>query len=79
MPLVDLKGTYNKPIGPPIRRQSKPTPGSRVLSAVVEGKNGNYFLKFSGPESTVSDAEAAFRTAFGAKQSEEKKVGLEDL
>ena len=72
--LVDLTGTYNKPIGPPVQRKTKATPGSRMLGVILAiEKKGNYFLKLTGPEKTVTAATKAFRKSFGANASKEKE------
>ena len=77
--LADIKGTYNKPIGPPVQGQTKPTPGSRMVAVIlhVEDK-GNYFLKLTGSEKTVAAASKTLRTAFGAAIDKEKPYKLED-
>ena len=77
--LADLKGTFNKPIGPPVQRQTKPTPGSRMLAVIlnVEGK-GNYFLKLTGSEKTVAAANKVFRTTIGASIDKEKDYKLKE-
>ena len=77
--LADLKGTFNKPVGPPVQRQTRPTPGSRMLAVVlnVEGK-GNYFLKLTGSEKTITAANKAFRTAIGASIDKEKDYKLKE-
>ena len=75
--LVDVKGTYNKPVGPPVQRQTKPAPGSRMLAVVlnVEGK-GNYFLKLTGEEKTITAINKVLRTSFGASIDKEKDYKL---
>lgn len=77
--LADVKGTYNMPVGPPIQRKTRPTPGSRMLAVVlnIKGK-GNYFLKLTGPEKTVTAASKALRTAIGASADKEKPYKLEN-
>jgi gluconolactonase len=75
--LVDLTGTYKKPIGPPIMRQSKSMPGWRVLNVVVETKAGPYFLKIDGPEKLIAAIEADFRNSFGGKKETEKEQKAE--
>lgn len=72
---AEIAGTYNKPVGPPIRQQTKPMPGARMLGVIltVEGK-GNYFLKLTGPEKTVAAAADAFRASFGADAKSEKEL-----
>jgi len=42
----------------------------------VEGK-GNYFLKLTGENATVSAAAEAFRTSFGGKEADEKAFAAE--
>lgn len=74
---VDVRGTYNMPVGPPILRNTQELPEARMLGVIleVEGK-GNYFLKMAGPEKTVSAAEDALRTSFGADANSEKPYEL---
>jgi hypothetical protein len=63
--LVDLAGTYKDqpgPFAPAVDR-----PGYRMLAAIVPaGDEGNYFIKFYGPEKTVAAHEAAFRQMLAA-------------
>lgn len=75
--VVELSGTYNKPDGPPFLRKTKPVPGSRVMSVMlnVKGK-GVYFLKLAGLDKTVAANTAALRKAFGADASKEKPFAL---
>jgi len=76
--IVDVTGTYKKPVGPPVLRKTEPMPGARMLAAIlaVEGK-GNYFLKMTGENATVSAAVKAFRTSFGGKEADEKPLVAE--
>ncbi len=71
--LVDLTGTYNKSIGPPIAKKSKRLPGWRVLNAVIETEAGPYFLKLDGPQKSIAAVENDFRAAFGGKKDSEKE------
>jgi gluconolactonase len=75
--LVDLTGTYKKPIGPPIMRQSKSMPGWRVVNVVVETAEGPYFLKVDGPEKLIGAVESDFRKSFGGKKDTEKEQKAE--
>lgn len=77
---VEISGTYNKPVGPPIARQTKPAPGSRMLGVIlgVEDK-GIYFFKMTGPDKTVSGQVAALKKSFGADPKKEKEVDLDEL
>jgi gluconolactonase len=77
--LVDITGTYNQPIGPPMARRSKPVPGSRMLAAAIRTETEWYYLKLTGPQATVGTAAQAFRQAFGAKLDGERKVSIEEL
>ncbi|NQV28506.1 MAG: hypothetical protein HQ518_29485 [Rhodopirellula sp.] len=72
---VDVSGTYNQPIGPPIARQTKPAPGSRMLGVIlgIEDK-GIYFMKMTGPDKTVAAQATALRKSFGADAKKEKEV-----
>lgn len=71
--LVDISGTYNMPVGPPIRRQTKELPDARMLAIILQVKDqGNYFLKLAGPEKTVTAQARALRASIqGDKKSEE--------
>jgi len=57
--LLDVSGTYDDkrgPFAPGVKR-----PGFRMLAAIVmTKKQGNYFVKFYGPEKTVAENEKAF-------------------
>ena len=71
--IADVTGTYKKPVGPPVLGKTEPLEGARMLGVIlaVEGK-GNYFLKMTGQNATVSAAAEAFRASFGGKESAEK-------
>ncbi len=76
--LVDLIGTYNKSLGPPIRRQTKAMPGSRMLGVMFMAKGGgNYFFKLAGPEKSVASAVDALRASFGGDASKESEYTLD--
>ncbi len=70
---VDISGTYNKPIGPPVRRKTEPTPNSRVINVMLSVKDkGLYFFKLAGTEETVKGQADALRQAFGGDAKKEK-------
>lgn len=71
--LVDLTGTYEKSIGPPVLGNKKTLPGWRVFNVMLETKSGAYFLKLDGPEKTIAAAAEPFRASFGAKKDAEKE------
>ena len=73
--LLDITGVYNKPIGPPINRQTNPTPGYQMLAVVLMVKDkGNYFLKLTGPQKTVAAASKALRGAIDADLKKEAEL-----
>jgi hypothetical protein len=75
---VDISGTYKKPIGPPIMRKTEPAPGFHMLGVILSvEKKGNYFLKLTGPEKTVTAATAAFRASIGGNEKDEKPLDAE--
>jgi hypothetical protein len=56
--LVDISGTYKDqagPFAPAVEREKY-----RMLAAIVVTEQGNFFLKFYGPQRTVSENEKAF-------------------
>ena len=60
--LVDIVGTYkDSPGGPFAGGQAIDRPEDRMLAAIVEGPDGNYFLKFYGPAATVEKHADGFR------------------
>jgi len=80
--IVDVTGTYNKPIGPPIRRQTKRTANTRMLGVILaltvgDERKGTYFLKLTGPKDTITAAANDLRASFGAKEKGEEEFDLE--
>jgi gluconolactonase len=76
--VVDISGTYNMPVGPPIRRMSKPVPNARMLAVILgvtEAKKV-YYIKFAGSAKTVSANAEAFRATIGADPKKEKELKL---
>jgi hypothetical protein len=70
--LVDLQGTWNKPIGRMDQQKTVEMPNARVLSLILTTKDGNYFLRLTGPEKTVSANADALRATVGADAKTEK-------
>jgi hypothetical protein len=59
--LVDVTGTYRDQRGPFSNTPAVERENYRMLAAIIADKDlGNYFIKFYGPEKTVSDNEKAF-------------------
>ena len=71
--LVDGRGTYLKPVGPPIQRKSRPMPGAQMLAMILETEKGPVYLKLTGPEKTVTGAADDLRNAVGVDLAEEKE------
>lgn len=71
--LVDIKGTYKKPIGPPIQGRTQASPAHRMLAVMIimEGE-GNFFLKLTGAEKTIEATAADFRASFGGDAAKEE-------
>jgi gluconolactonase len=69
---VDLQGTWNKPIGPMAQQRTQEMPNARTLSVILTTKEGNYFVRLTGPKATVDANADAFRTAFGGEAKSEK-------
>ena len=57
--LAEVAGTYSAGMSMGMA-PSEPQPGYKLLGAVAEGADANWFFKFTGPEKTVD----ANRTAF---------------
>lgn len=76
--LVDITGTYKKPIGPPIRRMTKSLPNARMLAVIigVKDKRKVYYVKIAGEAKTVNANEKAIRASFGADAKSEEAVKL---
>ena len=72
--LVDVTGTFNKSVGPPMMGKTEPLPNARMLAAIVAVPGeGNYFLKMAGPAETVAAQADAFRASFGAADPGQEK------
>jgi hypothetical protein len=72
--LVDVTGTYNKSIGPPVLRKSQKLTGWRVINVYLQNPGGPYFLKIDGPEKVVAKELDALRASFGGDAKTEKEV-----
>ena len=80
--IVDVSGTYNKPVGPPIRRQTERMPNARMLGVILaltvgDERKGTYFLKLTGPKDTIAAAASDLRASFGATEKGEEEFDLE--
>jgi hypothetical protein len=57
---IDSSGEYTG-MGGPMSQQKSAAPGYRLLGAVIEGPEGNVFIKFAGPAKTVAANETKFQ------------------
>ena len=69
--MVEVSGTYNQSVGPPIRRQTKAVEGSRMLAVILQLDQGVYFLKLTGKDKTVKAQSKSLRQAFGGTAESE--------
>ncbi len=69
---LDLEGTWNKPVGPTVQQRTREMPNARALSVILTTKEGNYFIRLTGPAKTVAANVDAFRASFGADAKSEK-------
>lgn len=77
--LVDMTGTYNRSVGPPILRKTEAVENYRVINVMISvtaGRGGNYFLKLSGPNETIESVADQLRATFGAAADKEKPFEL---
>ena len=75
--LVDISGTWMKPVGRMIDQRTVEMPNARVLGVILKVKDaGNYFLRLTGPKKTTSANADAFRAAIGADAKSEKEYKL---
>jgi hypothetical protein len=56
---IDSAGEYTG-MGGPMAQQKSAATGYRLLGAVIEGPEGNVFLKFAGPAKTIAANEPKF-------------------
>ena len=71
--LVEVAGTYNKPVGAPMRRQTRAVPGQRMIAVILTrvGADSPFFIKAVGEDRVVAAAAAAIRAAFGGRADAE--------
>lgn len=70
---LDLQGTWNKPIGPMVQQRTQEMTKARALSVILTTKEGNYFIRLTGPEKTVTANLDAFRAELWGRR--EKREG----
>ena len=72
--VVEVAGTYNAPVGPPMRRKTRAIAGQRMIAVILKRGEiaGSFFLKLVGPEVVVAHAADALRASFGGSRDLEK-------
>ena len=65
---IDVSGTYSGMGGP--MGGHAPVPGYRLLGAIVEGPQGNVFIKFTGPVKTIAANQGKFEQLLASFQPE---------
>ncbi|WP_166825306.1 hypothetical protein [Thalassoroseus pseudoceratinae] len=74
---VDVTGTYNRSVGPPILGKTESLPGARMLAVILakplEAPKAVYYLKMAGKEDTITANYDKFREAFGANKETEEE------
>jgi cyclophilin family peptidyl-prolyl cis-trans isomerase len=77
--MVNIAGTYNKPVGPPVQRKSEAQAGSRMVGVIVQtSEAGAFYLKLAGPDKTVTASIDALRAAFGGDAKTEMPYELKN-
>lgn len=71
--MINITGTYNKTVGPPVQRKTEAKAGSRMIGVIIDtSEAGPFYLKLSGPDKTVAASADALRAAFGGNAKTEK-------
>jgi gluconolactonase len=76
--LVDIRGTYNKSVGPPVLRKTQKLEGWRVINVFLDCQGGPYFFKIDGPEKTVEAELEGLRATFGGNAENEEERNFEE-
>jgi hypothetical protein len=69
MTTIDLTGTYTA-TGGQVKEGQGPIPGYRMIATVAEGPTGNLFIRFIGPEKTVTASLAKYEQLLASFQRE---------
>jgi len=71
---LELSGTYNKSVGPPVLGKTEKMPNSRGLFVILSSKtSGNYFIRLTGADGLVKSSSESFRKSFGGDASKEEE------
>lgn len=58
---VSVTGTYLASMGPMFENGQAKKPGYKMVGAIIEAPEGNVFIKFIGPEKTVTNEDGVFK------------------
>lgn len=75
--MVDITGSFNKSVGPPIQQKTQRLSGWRVINVYLECEGGPYFFKIDGPAKTVEAELDGLRATFGGNAETEKEREFE--
>jgi hypothetical protein len=64
---IDTSGEYSG-MGGPMATGSQAVPDYRLLGAIIEGPEGNLFVKFTGPTKTIAASQQSFEQLLGSFQ-----------
>jgi hypothetical protein len=68
---IDTSGEYSG-MGGPLGGSEQIVPGYRLLGAIVEGPDGNIFVKFTGPAKTMAANRPKFEQLLASFQQDKK-------
>jgi hypothetical protein len=66
---IDASGEYTG-MGGPMATGSQAVAGYRLLGAIIEGPEGNLFVKFTGPAKTIASSQQTFKQLLESFQRE---------
>lgn len=74
---VNITGTFNKSVGPPIMRKTEPVDDYRMLGVILTLKGkGVYYLKLTGPKASIKAQAQLLRQSFGGNAKTETDYEL---
>lgn len=66
---IDIAGDYSG-MGGPVAETQTTVAGYRLLGAILEGRGGNIFIKFTGPAKTIAANQQKFQQLLASFQPE---------
>jgi len=65
--MVDIQGTFNKTVGPPMMGKTTPVANSRVIAVILDNEAGSYYIKLIGLIDNIEKIKSDFFDSFGMK------------